>query len=249
MSNSNFVNGLQDAIRQNPVSAALVGVGVLWMFAGGNRMSAAAALFPAAAKSMAGGAAEGFARSVAAGSSAAEGVRAAGARVVEGVRGSVAQAANAAGDAASRAYESVTETAADTADAAPDMMGKMRAQADTAAGLAGALQNNLKQTFQRQPLLLGAIGLAIGAGMAAAVPPTEMEKDFAGDAAAKVTTQVKEFASAQVDNVAAAADRTVEAVKDEIQAQGLTADAAKQGAAAIGDKLKSVAQAARGRSA
>ena len=38
-----FVSGLQDAVRQNPVSAALVGMGLLWMFTGGNRLSTAAA--------------------------------------------------------------------------------------------------------------------------------------------------------------------------------------------------------------
>ena len=39
---SDFVSGLQDAVRQNPVSAALVGMGLLWMFTGGNRLSTAA---------------------------------------------------------------------------------------------------------------------------------------------------------------------------------------------------------------
>jgi len=45
-----FVAGLQDAVRQNPVSAALVGMGLVWMFAGGNRISAGAALLPAVTK-------------------------------------------------------------------------------------------------------------------------------------------------------------------------------------------------------
>jgi hypothetical protein len=100
-------------------------------------------------------------------------------------------------------------------------------------------------TFERQPLLLGAIGLAIGAGMAAAVPTTETEQEFAGETAATVTAQVKEFASGQVDKVTETAQRTLDAVKQEAAAQGLTADAAKEAAAAIGDKVKKVAQAAR----
>jgi 23S rRNA maturation mini-RNase III len=81
--------------------------------------------------------------------------------------------------------------------------------------------------------------------MAAAVAPTQLETQYAGDAAGKVTAQVKEFASAQVDKVSEIAGRTLEAVKDEAAAQGLTAQGAKDAAAAVGDKLKTVAKRAR----
>ena len=66
--------------------------------------------------------------------------------------------------------------------------------------------------------------------------------------AERVTDQLKEMATTQVDRATAAAERTVEAIKDEAQAQGLTAAAAKEGAAAIGRKVKTVAAAARSKS-
>ena len=34
-----FVNALQDAVRENPISAALIGMGALWMFMGGSNTS------------------------------------------------------------------------------------------------------------------------------------------------------------------------------------------------------------------
>src|SRR6476659_7365246 len=34
-----FVGALQDAVRENPISAALIGMGVLWMFMGGSNTS------------------------------------------------------------------------------------------------------------------------------------------------------------------------------------------------------------------
>src|SRR3954464_12996559 len=34
-----FVNALQDAVRENPISAALIGMGVLWLFMGGSNTS------------------------------------------------------------------------------------------------------------------------------------------------------------------------------------------------------------------
>jgi len=34
-----FFDSLQDAVRENPISAALIGMGVLWMFMGGSKTS------------------------------------------------------------------------------------------------------------------------------------------------------------------------------------------------------------------
>ena len=37
-SHADFVGGLTEAIRQNPIPAALVGVGILWLFTGGRNV-------------------------------------------------------------------------------------------------------------------------------------------------------------------------------------------------------------------
>src|ERR1700730_9615034 len=34
-----FVHALKDSVRENPISAALIGMGVLWMFMGGSNTS------------------------------------------------------------------------------------------------------------------------------------------------------------------------------------------------------------------
>ena len=239
-----FVSGLQDAVRQNPVSAALVGMGLLWMFTGGNRLSTAAAFFPAVAKGAAAGAADGLLRTAGVVSAAGEGVKSLGERFVDGVRDTLSEATAATGDAATRSVEGVKSVAAQSAA----QLRSTTAEIGAADYGVGQLQQNLKQTFERQPLLLGAIGLAIGAGMASAFAATQFEKDAVGETAERVTDQLKEMATTQVDRATAAAERTVEAIKDEAQAQGLTAAAAKEGAAAIGKKVKIVAAAARSKS-
>jgi hypothetical protein len=241
---SDFVSGLQDAVRQNPVSAALVGMGLLWMFTGGNRLSTAAAFFPAVAKGAAAGAADGLLRTAGVVSAAGEGVKSLGERFVDGVRDTLSEATAATGDAATRSVEGVKSVAAQSAA----QLRSTTAEIGAADYGVGQLQQNLKQTFERQPLLLGAIGLAIGAGMASAFAATQFEKDAVGETAERVTDQLKEMATTQVDRATAAAERTVEAIKDEAQAQGLTAAAAKEGAAAIGRKVKTVAAAARSKS-
>jgi len=238
-----FIGGLQDAVRQNPVSAALVGMGVLWMFTGGSRITAAAALFPAAAKAAASGAADGLQRTADIAGGAGESLRSFGATVAEGVRDTLSGAAASAGETATRTYETARDAAVGSAS---EIKSAVSGQNGGSTGAAGVLQQNLKQTFERQPLLLGAIGLAIGAGMAAAAPTTQIESDMAGDAADRVTAQVKDFASTTVDKVKETAERTFEAVKQEAAAQGLTPQAAREGAAAIGAKLKTAAKAAGG---
>ena len=237
-----FVSGLQDAVRQNPVSAALIGMGILWMFTGGNRITAAAAVLPSAARTAAAGVGSGLQNSADAVGSVAESALSVGSRVVEGVRDAVSGAGASVGDTARQAYEAAKGT---VSDSAPKSTTAARAQSGSTPGTAGALQSNLKDAFAHQPLLLGAIGLAVGAGMAAGLPTTKIESDLAGDAADSVTAQVKDFASQQLDRVTETAKRTLDGVREEAVAQGLTPEAVKDSAAAIGEKVKTVAKAAR----
>ena len=239
---SDFVGGLQDAIQKNPVSAALIGMGLLWMFTGGKNITAAAALFPAAAKATAAGAASGVQRSVETAGGAGETLRSIGGTVIDGVRDAVSEAAASAGDTATKAFEAVKDTAAGSAS-------RLSADVSETDGFVGNIQQNLTDTFERQPLLLGAIGIAIGAGMAAAMPRTQMESDMVGDTADRVKAQVAEIASTTAEKVTETAERTVEAVKQEAAAQGLTPQAAREGAAAVGAKLKTVAKTARNQAA
>jgi hypothetical protein len=239
-----FVSGLQDAVRQNPVSAALIGMGVLWMFTGGAKLSAASALLSPAARAAASGIGTGFQASADALGAATEGVRSAGSRVVKGVRDTVADVTDSVGEGTTQAYDAAKDAVSESASAGENTR---NATARQAADLASTVQSNLKDTFERQPLLLGAIGIAIGAGMAAGLPTTQIETEFAGNAADRVQAQAKDFVTEQAERVTETAKRTFEAVKREAAAQGLTPAAAKEGAAVMGEKLKTVAQAARAR--
>ncbi len=232
-----FLTGLQDAIRENPVSAALVGMGVLWMFTGGAKLSTATALLAPAARAAATGIGQGLQTS-----GDAVGAVAAGARVIDGAVDTISDAATSVGETATDAYEAAKSAAVDSTSKANTTVGRQSAQA---GGVTSAVHSNLKDTFERQPLLLGAIGIAVGAVMAAGLPSTKMEADAVGDAANRVKDQVRDLASEQVDNVTEIATRTIDAVKKEAVAQGLTPEAAKDGAATIGDKLKTVAKATR----
>ena len=111
---------------------------------------------------------------------------------------------------------------------------------ETGTKWGSTVQQSIGELFERQPLLLGAVGIAIGAGIAASIPTTEAENkvmggasDFVREAVSEKAAQVKEMADAAVH---------------EAKAQGLTPEAAGEALRAIGDKVGALAQAAPSKS-
>jgi fatty acid-binding protein DegV len=86
-------------------------------------------------------------------------------------------------------------------------------------------------------LLLGVIGLAIGAGIASAFPSTKMEQDMMGEAGAAVKDTIQEIASETSER---AKDVFVE-VKKEAAAQGLTPAYARESLNGVVEKVKTAA--------
>jgi phage-related protein len=247
-----FVNALQDAVRQNPIAAAFIGMGVLWMFMGGSNTS----LFGGGARksifrTVRQGAEEvdravrdtaarvgstiGHAANDAAGtgSQVAGGVRQASAAVAE----RASQTAGQAADAVASAYHATTNAASHAAGSISNAT-KTAAHAvqETGTKWGSTVQQNIVDIFDRQPLLLGAVGIAIGAGIAASIPTTEAEDQIMGEASDFVRGAVTEKA-AQVKEMA-------DAALHEAKAQGLTPEGAGEAVRMIGDKVGAVAQAA-----
>ena len=70
-----------------------------------------------------------------------------------------------------------------------------------------------------QPLVLGAIGLAIGAVLGAAAPRTRFEDQTLGDAARRMTEKAKEVGSQQLDKATQAAKQVAENARGETKPQ------------------------------
>lgn len=236
-STGDFVNALQDAVRENPVSAALIGMGVLWLFAGGSNTSlfgggGRKAIFRTATSyaEQAGGTANG------AGSSMHR-VADNGVDAVSQVTGAVRQASTAVGDAVSRSGTQAADTLSSAYKAAIDIASQSTdALANTTdvlqekgAALGTAVQQNLSGMFERQPLMLGAVGLAIGAGIAASIRTTEAERRTFG----KASDLVRETVTGKAAEVKEMADAALK----EAEAQGLTAKTVGEALRAVGDKI------------
>lgn len=228
-----FVTSLQDGMRQNPVAAALVGMGVLWMLTGGSRITAAAALMAPAGRALA----DGAGTALNAASSAVATTRDLSARAVDQAQDAAASAAESASGAATKVFEAVKPKSS-LLQRAPST------SSETETALSPVIAS-LKETFERQPLLLGAIGVAIGTAFAAALPVSKIENDLAGETAQRLTAQAKDLAAENAENVKAAASRAFEAVKDEAAAQGLTVEGVKSGASVLGQKIAAVAGATK----
>jgi hypothetical protein len=198
---ANIVDAIGSAVKDNPLPAALIGMGLVWLFTGGRAPLRAGV------------------------GAAASGLSAIGGRLND----QVASAARAVSDTATSAGDAVRSGANSMANAAPTTEG---------------LRSTLSDLFQRQPLLLGAIGLGIGAGVAASIPATETEKGYLGEASAEFQSKALGIASEGAHRATNVASAVATTISNEARVQGLTPDSLKSTVADAGRKIKAVAEQA-----
>ena len=216
---TDFMKDLGHAARRNPVSTALIGMGLLWLFTGGKSVGRAGDLFKTAGLNRLPDTAKDALGNVGSGLGAgAESVR----------------------DIAASTLSTVREGTSSTLDQASDFAQSMR-EGDALH----AARENLTELFRAQPLALGAIGLGIGAGIAAALPGTDVENSYLGEVSETIKSKTAEIAGQQVDKAATLATDAMEAAAEEARKQGLTIDGARAAVADVTDRAGRVANAAK----
>jgi hypothetical protein len=233
-----FVDDLNGAIRENPVAAGLIGMGVLWMIFGNSKVSALGSRLPEAARAVGG----------AIGAAAASG----GTVVGDAITGASSLMANAshkisdavssaAGSATSAVQESISgggDKVAGLGEATYETLGRgAKTAVQAVESFRTPLQQNLNRALEKQPLLLGAIGLIIGAGIASAFPTTKVEQDVMGEAGTAVKDKIQEATEFATER----AKQVFDDVKNEAEAQGLTAAGATEALKGVAGKVKSAA--------
>ncbi len=151
-------------------------------------------------------------------------------RVSDTVTGTISSARDTVSATAARvtgsvnaAYRSGVETAQHTAEQARSMVNQA---ADAASG-----------TMERQPVLIGAVALALGGLLAAALPVTRRENRLMGAAADELKRRgadVGAEAMHRAQDVSADLYRTA---RDEIREQGFTPNAARSTVRAAADRI------------
>ena len=209
---SDFIKDLGDAARRNPISAALIGMGLVWLFVGNKYGSGAGNILqrtgldrvPEAARNTIGAAKE-----------------------------TVASAADAVLETGSGGIQTATRSASEYVKALPEP-----------ADVVGNIRGNLADLFEAQPLALGAVGLAIGAGIAAALPNTDWENSYLGETSQTLKDKAAEVAGEQIEKVSTRAAEVAEVAAKEARKQGLTVEGAKAAINELSDKVGRVVDAA-----
>jgi hypothetical protein len=227
---SGFVRELGEAARQNPLSAALIGMGVLWFFTGGRMERAGDFVRRSGFDQIPDAADDAF---EAARSSFRSGADAVGERV-----GAVKDALR---DGGAGAVDSARRLGRNYADTASEYVSSMPGKS---AEMFGTLHSNLADVFRAQPLALGAVGLAIGAGIAAALPSSELEAAYLGETSDTVKGNAAEFASEQATRATKVAGNVMDAVTEEARRQRLTVEDAKSAVGNFSAKVGRVVDAA-----
>jgi hypothetical protein len=216
-----FVRNLGRQTAANPLPVALIGAGMAWlMFANGRRSATTTASINRAAEtaidrarqsmSEAGEQAKEFGRSASAATSSsgrpledmADAAQASAWRSVRDARARAKTAANSLGDTAASAYDAAKSGASEAygraANQAQQTTTDMRNAASSFGQWTADAGRDFLQFCRSQPLLLGGLGMALGAIIGAVIPETESEDALMGETSDEMKDQARGFAEEQV---------------------------------------------------
>jgi hypothetical protein len=202
-----FVGSLASAVQDNPVAAALIGGGALWLILGNDKLKAALGSTSAAASSAvdAGaqnlrGAASRF-RTTSAPPTAPELEPSGSFRLDDAFR----RTSSAVSDATSWATDTARDRLDDGIAYAQENLGRFSEVLPGKENFAN-IQSSLSDLLDGQPLVLGAVGLAIGAVVAGAFQISDVENEWVGNLSDHVKADMSERAGAVTQSIREASD-------------------------------------------
>ncbi len=149
-----------------------------------------------------------------------------------GLKDKIQHLGDKAGDVISQAKDAVTDKTSSAQDSATAALHDMSGRA---SDLGDQAMSGAKQLVDREPLLLAAVGLVIGVGLAAALPSTTLEDQTVGSMRDDLLEKGKTLASDSVDKVTDTAQAAFGAVKSEL--------ASSEGGGDLSQRLESAAHA------
>jgi hypothetical protein len=199
-----------DAIKRNPEGLLLLAAGAALLLRTGVRSP-------------------GMTQSMSAGASAA------GGKETGAVRSTFDAATEAASDAARQTADTATSyasAAADYADSARRTVGKQSKR------ITRQTQSAFRKILQDQPLAVVAAGVAAGAAVAAAFPPTELEQETLGPFGNEMSRAAEQFG----DQLKQATAKAGEKLKTAVDQRGLNTETLKDVADEVVDTFKTSMQ-------
>jgi hypothetical protein len=223
---SGFFDSLVSAVRENPLAACLIGGGALWLLIGNEKLKSAANSATAAASSAADAGARNLReaasrfQTTAAPPTAPELDDEGSFRAGETLR----EAGTAASDAMSGAADKIRDRFDEGVAYARENFSKLGNPLPGKEAFAKA-QSSLAGVLDRQPLVLGAVGLAIGAAVAGAFRTSDLENEWVGELSDDMKADLNTRVGAVSQSLREASD-TLKAEVSDIGAEAV--DRAKQ---------------------
>jgi ElaB/YqjD/DUF883 family membrane-anchored ribosome-binding protein len=155
----------------------------------------------------------------------------------EGVGEQVAEAARRAGEYVSEATDKVTETARSYASSAADYADETaRAAMERSTRMADQARGTADYVVRERPWAVALTGLLAGAAVAAAFPPTRLERRTLGD----VGERLRAAAGAAGEQVMEAGMKAGERLTEVTEERGLTREGLKEAAREVSETFNSV---------
>lgn len=141
-----------------------------------------------------------------------------------------------------RAGSIVRDRASDAAEFGTNTGVKLR---DQAVETSHKVSSGISEVIQRNPLLVGGLGLTIGMIIASALPKSDIEKDIMGSASADVQKRANELASKQFDTVKGLASEAIAGIAEHASQEGVAPADLNAATEDLGRRVRKVAESAR----
>ncbi len=263
-----FAAQLGRAARDNPAAAALIAMGATWLFAGGGNVSIFGGFMdrerrpvgrgrrvrPALPMEAELGASvgDGARRGVADLEGRAQAARVRASRAGREAAGLASDLGDELGDAARAGAHRVGSAARAAGDAAAQAGSAVarrsrlagRSLARETEGVTEGVGRTVRELLEAQPLAVGALGLAAGAGLAMALPRTRAEAELMGERSDALKARARAAAAGGIDEARARADKALGRVVRDAEARGFSQDAIAGAIHEFTGKLEKVVLAA-----
>jgi hypothetical protein len=133
----------------------------------------------------------------------------------------------------------VRNASAETVRAGQDFVDTAREQVTDASQ---TVTRTLRDTIEQNPLLVAGVGLLIGGIIASALPKSEIEENWMGDASKEARKRAQDAAARGFEAAKGAADEIVTSVTRKAEEEGLTTDGVAEGLQDVGQRLQRVAE-------
>lgn len=191
-----FVSNLGGSVKNNPIPVALMGIGMAWLMATGNR--GPSYVYPQT---------EGEAGTSGAGMMQ----RASGG--LSSTKETLSSAKASTKETLWSAKERLSGGVGQAGQAARSRMEQMRRRAER-------VRSGYDSIVREQPLVLGAIGLAVGAMLGAGLPRTREEDELMGEASDRLTERAKEAGKERLEQAKEAGKEQLEKAKEAMKEGG-----------------------------